>query len=342
MINSISKLSINSILRKITKYKEALIGGGYDFSKPEEVQIETTIRCNLRCTMCDDEMKQRVDKKDIDFDNFIKIIKQFKKLKSINFTGYGEPLLNGDLLKMVKYASEKGISTSFSTNCTLLNSQNTERILNSGLKSLIFSIDSGIEEEYNKIRIGSNFQIVKENIKNFMNQHRESGSDIRVEIYSVVIPPRIKEIEKILDFAKETGVKKVKIRGLVDHRGRNDKYDINALYHPENREMSEKYLKEAREYAEKIGVIFSYPPLSPVSGYKCRMPSERPFISVEGDITPCCVQGMDPRNVNFGNLYKDSLKNIWNNKDYREFRRMLYTDTPSPMCVFCPRHDGMA
>jgi len=46
-----------------------------------------------------------------------------------------------------------------------------------------------------------------------------------------------------------------------------------------------------------------------------------PWVSINnnpnGDILPCCVA----RDGVFGNLYKDSIEDIWNNEKYKEFRK---------------------
>ena len=48
----------------------------------------------------------------------------------------GEPYLNPDFLKMVKYASSKGIYTATSTNAHYLNDDNARRTVESGLDRL--------------------------------------------------------------------------------------------------------------------------------------------------------------------------------------------------------------
>lgn len=337
-----NQLTLNKILQKVTKLKEVFWGNGFNLSSPEIIQIETTIRCNLRCTMCDVEMKNRTSKKDLSLDEFKKIINQLTALSEVNLTGYGEPLLNDNIFEMIKYAKKQDKYVYFSTNCTLLDKNKTRQILESGLDAIIFSIDSAIPNEYNKIRLGANYDISIGNVKYFMEQRNNLQSAIKVEIYSVVLFSKLNDVPWLIDLANNLGIEKIKLRGLVDHRGENMYYDKEALYHPDNRRYSEQELIKLKNYAEEISVILSYPPLSPVAEYQCRMPFLRPFISVEGFVTPCCVQGMNPRNVNFGNIHEESFKSIWNNEKIKKFRSELLSKTPPNMCKFCPRLKGMA
>jgi len=160
---------INSLLRKITDVNDRFfLKNGFNFARLEYLQIEPTIRCNLNCIICDKEMKTRTDKRDINFEEFKIILDQFPLLRQLNFAGYGEPLLNVDIFKMVKHAKSKDVFTYFATNAMLLNSNMAEKIIDSGLDCLIFSVDSGVSSTYNKIRIGARLDVVRTNIKNFI------------------------------------------------------------------------------------------------------------------------------------------------------------------------------
>ena len=72
---------------------------------PSSLQIETTTRCNLRCKTC---LRSQQAQGDMPFELFKSIIDQYKLLKitgrKIDLTGVGEPLLNTELLPMIRYA----------------------------------------------------------------------------------------------------------------------------------------------------------------------------------------------------------------------------------------------
>jgi MoaA/NifB/PqqE/SkfB family radical SAM enzyme len=336
-----NKRKINSALRKITKVKEHILGGGYDLSRPEAVQIEPTIRCNFDCLMCDSGIKNRNEKKDMDFEDFKQIIDQLTYLKEINLTGFGEPLLNRDIFKMVSYAKSKKMRVYFATNAVLIDKKCTENIIACGLDYLIFSVDSGIPSVFEGIRKGANFKKTLENIENFMAIRQQLRSNIEVEIYSVLTFSHLKELKKLVDLAEKLKIKKLNIRAIFDHTGKSKEYPREALYYPLNVENSENYLEEAKKYAEEREIKLVHSPLIPVE-YQCRMPSTRPYITVEGYVTPCCLQGVDPRNINFGNILEEDFKKIWNNKKYRDFRKRLLSPKPPSICISCPRLKGMA
>lgn len=64
-----------------------------------------------------------------------------------------------------------------------------------------------------------------------------------------------------------------------------------------------------------------------------------PWVSINnnpnGDILPCCVYRGEP----MGNLYKESIEDIWNGEKYREFRKKLLEETPTPACDRCYKEE---
>ena len=81
-----------------------------------------------------------------------------KELLYLIFYFQGEPYLNPDFLKMVKYASDKNIYTATSTNAHYLNDEAAKKTVESGLDRLIISIDGTTQEVYQQYRVGGNLE----------------------------------------------------------------------------------------------------------------------------------------------------------------------------------------
>ena len=52
-----------------------------------------------------------------------------------------------------------------------------------------------------------------------------------------------------------------------------------------------------------------------------------------GDVVPCCYDITS--NYVIGNIMKQSLPDIWNNKRYKEIRRSIYILRNIPLCAEC-------
>ena len=79
----------------------------------------------------------------LSLDNF-KLILDSYNFRYVALHGWGEPLLNPELFKMIRYAESKGVHTNLTTNGTLIE-ENIGNILDSGLREIAFGIyDKGI------------------------------------------------------------------------------------------------------------------------------------------------------------------------------------------------------
>ncbi len=65
--------------------------------------------------------------------------------------------------------------------------------------------------------------------------------------------------------------------------------------------------------------------------YTCKFLWNELFVSLSGDVAPCCIQG---RPV-VGNVNQTNLGEIWNNEPMREMRERLLVGDPIPCCKDC-------
>jgi len=100
-------------------------------------------------------------------DNFKRIIDELGcYLILLRLYNWGEPLLNKDLISIIHYAVRKGISTTISTNLSIVLSQDFARqLLEAGLTKIFVSCDGVSSETYEKYHIGGNFDQVVNNMK---------------------------------------------------------------------------------------------------------------------------------------------------------------------------------
>lgn len=114
--------------------------------------------CTLRCKMCqkwkeDIFVKNRMSVPSLA--HWKRCISSLRNITNaglqINFGG-GEPLLNKDIFKVVNFCRNKGFQTNIATNGYLINEDMAKRINDSGLNSIIISLDSLREETHDYLR----------------------------------------------------------------------------------------------------------------------------------------------------------------------------------------------
>ena len=106
-----------------------------------KIQLETSNLCNFNCSICPRE-KLNVIKKVLDFKFYKLILKKTQGTKYLDLTGWGEPLLNPKILKMIEEAKKKKFYLSFTTNAYLLDKKIGLGLIESGLDEISFSLDS--------------------------------------------------------------------------------------------------------------------------------------------------------------------------------------------------------
>ena len=146
---------------------------------PLHLDIEVSGDCNLMCSHCF-RFSRRMGTGDMEFDLFKSIINEGAEhnLSAINSHWMGESFLHPNLVEMIQYAKSNGIlDIRINTNGTLMDHKLSERILESGLDTIIFSIDAVTEKTYNQIKVGSDFREVNQNVEYFINLKERMGAE---------------------------------------------------------------------------------------------------------------------------------------------------------------------
>src|SRR5215212_4298246 len=89
-------------------------------SLPDEVYLEVTNRCNLRCRTCPQFFGMAERFHDLSWERFVEITDQFPRLRRAVLHGIGEPLLNPDLGRMIRHLKDRGAYVLFNSNGLLL------------------------------------------------------------------------------------------------------------------------------------------------------------------------------------------------------------------------------
>ncbi|MCI9166597.1 MAG: radical SAM protein [Dorea sp.] len=163
---------------------------------PLDLDIEASSVCNLRCTFCDKQLfVQDEQMGKMSFDTFKHILDQFspkkgKRLWGMKLSYRGEPLTNKEIPKMVKYAKDRGVlDIYFNTNGMLLTEDVSRDLIEAHLDRISISIDGTNAEEYEKVRIGANFDTVVSNIKRLRELREEYGVTYpKIRIQTVKLP----------------------------------------------------------------------------------------------------------------------------------------------------------
>jgi radical SAM protein with 4Fe4S-binding SPASM domain len=206
----------------------------------------------------------------------------------------------------------------------------TNKIIEAGTDVVYASIDGATKETYEKLRVGSNFNKVIENIKYLFEEKKNRKSKIpKIKFSYTINKYNVNEIEQFV--------------GLVSSLTNGDETEIEFKrlnVHSEEIQylqttVPQETIDNANEIAKKLDIKITWiniPKISLPTQNCARWPM--PFVSIKGDVFPCCFPS-DPTKT-FGNLLQCNFKSIWDSKEYTKLRKNLKKGEIPEFCQKCP------
>jgi radical SAM protein with 4Fe4S-binding SPASM domain len=288
---------------------------------PISLSIEPTTSCNLRCPECPSGLRNFTRPTGaLDLSLFKKIIDETAShLQYLTFYFQGEPYLNPAFLDMVKYASDKKVYTSTSTNAHYLNDENAKKTIESGLDRLIISIDGTTQEVYEQYRVGGQLDKVLEGTKNIVKWKKALKSSTPYIIFQyLVVKPNEHQIGAAQQLADELGVDELALKTaqIYDYKNGSDLM-------PENDQYSRYKKNKNGQYEIKNNL-----------DNQCWKMWHSSVITWDGNVVPCCFD--KDAKYSMGNVRTESFSEIWTNAKYQDFRsNLLQSRSSIDICTNC-------
>ena len=288
---------------------------------PFSVSIEPTTSCNLRCPECPSGLRSFTRPTGmLESGLFEDIINQLSPtLTYLTFYFQGEPYLNPSFLDMVKIAAGKNIYTSTSTNAHYLKDDVAKETVLSGLHRIIISIDGTSQETYQNYRIGGSLDKVIEGTENLVKWKRALQSKTPHIIFQfLVVRHNEHQIGELYEMAESLGVDEVKLKTAQIYDFENGSDLIPT---------QDKYSRYKKLLNGKFGI--KNPMLN-----QCWQMWQSCVITWDGKIVPCCFD--KDASHTLGNFQKESFKEIWFGKEYKQFRAsILKSRKEIDICTNC-------
>ena len=296
-------------------------------------QVESAIACNLKCVMCPWRgMAREAENRGIMTPAIWEAIRPYlDRVQSVDFTGGGEPLLQPKLAEWIADAKNAGCETGFLSNGLLLVEEKLKQILDAGIDWICISMDGADAEMYNKIRVGSNFDRVCENVANIARMR--SGKIPKTMINFVLMDMNVHQMEAIVQLAARLGVDQVNFKQCDVIRGQEGK-GFGLFASEETREIRrlQKSLEKARRLAKKLQVETTAFAFTPQELAVCEQdPRDSLFIRYDGTVAPCINLALGGATtflgkeetmpaVHYGRIPQNDLMDLWKAESCRFYR----------------------
>jgi len=275
---------------------------------PRMVVVNVSYVCNAKCVHCVYTFDPSIRK--VVADNVFVSEEAFKKLADecgeygtyIRITGTGEPLLNPNILHLIKYAKDCGCKVSMITNGSLLTQEKVDFLLKCNIDGIEISADAVSQVTYEAIRRGLNFERLLSNVRYLRQKRDEMGSPTNLLVSFVEEDLNRHERDLAEDFWVPAYVDKIQFRVWLQY---------GKMQPSEHR----RNLMPNRE--------------------PCPYPFERINMDSRGNFHLCAFD-ID-HETDYGNILDCHISQIWKNNEIEEVRRLLLARRFSeiPICSRC-------
>ena len=164
---NILRMRVNAALRRTTVD-----------NYPVVAYVEPTLACNLRCPACPTglqlELRPAATLKPEMFRALVDEIGDY--VFHLYMYNWGEPFLHKDTPELIAYAKQKHMTITLSSNMSVpLSDDYVDRIVQSGLDTLVVSLDGTTPETYGLYRRKGDFDLVRRNLRRLQDAKQRLG-----------------------------------------------------------------------------------------------------------------------------------------------------------------------
>ena len=312
------KISILKIINAIHCQFAYLLRLKKSGKSPIVISVDLWNECNENCVFCRSEKGEIYDLKTkgetpiikgkLEIEYFKKIVDETFKT-TIMIVPYinGEPLMYKGIYEAIQYANSKKMFTLIASNGILLNKNNSEKLIESGLDFLKVHI-SGMTKEVHSIQHRKgDVELILNNLKRIVDLKKEHKSNITLMLDYILYNHNKHELELAREFAKN--------------------YNMIFNIRPGNPAGMEE--TEGSQYK------------SPIPTSACDWPWKALSVNWNADLLPCCEyvnwSGKSPYpNMKWCEV---DLKKFWNGDIVEKFRssHIKFGRKKIDICSGCPR-----
>lgn len=319
---------------------------------PQIVQFDITNRCNNNCICCwnnspllgepNQELK-REKEFELPADLVKKTIMKLRKMgtKTLFFAGGGEPFMHSDFIEILKCAKDCGMRVCINTNFTLLDRDKIKRIVELKVDHIHVSLLAGSEKSYCLVhpnKTEETFFMIKDLLKYLSKLKEETNQHIypHINMYYVIGNVNYLDIKIMVDLAMEVKANSLEFTPMDVIPGKTDILLLNDAQRAEVLREVKIQNKRIEEFNKEHGGLVTF--IEQYDAFVKRLSAEkatqgeyetnivptRPCyvgwaflrILANGEVNPC----LKAHRISIGNIYKRSIKDIWNSREQRLFR----------------------
>lgn len=289
------------------------------------IQVEITGKCNERCIHCYIPNSFKDHGMHMPIASFKKLVDEFVEMGGlyITLTG-GEALMHEDFIDMLRYCRQKDLQITVLSNLIALTDDIVEAMKEVSVNMVnvsLYSIDPTIHDSITKVS-GS-----CEKTMRAIEKLREN--DVPVQISCPILQENLHCFLDVIKYAR-----KLKTKANIDYNIVAQKDEsISNLSHRIAVGEVEKVIQTIIDNNPQYTRFLEETPLdvtkTDLAAYPCGAALSILNIGSTGDVSPCATW-----NLSCGNVFKTSLKEVWENSTViKQIRKTTFASFPK--CINC-------
>lgn len=337
----------------------------FDWEPPlTKIIVEPTTRCNLTCRTC---MRNTWDEApgDMKWETFKSLMSGLegnRSLKSMAFWGVGEPLLHPRIFDMIRSAVKRKLKTELITNGLLLSETVAGELVDAGLDTIVVSLDGATDQTQAELRGQADLEVITSNLSTLRTiREKLKSKKPKIGIEFVLTRRNLPELPDLILLARKLDVRFIVVSHVLPH---SDSMRDEVLYWLNKDVYSAPLILGTQppvllpsvdlqaKYLNHLSRLSPDAVNNRASSWRTDPEGWCPFIwrgvtsvARDGSVSPCValMHSGDsflldrPRRTNkytLGNVKERSLPAIWDDREYREYRKQVREFEFSP-CTSC-------
>lgn len=299
-----------------------------EIKPPLWILLELTHKCPLECAYCYNQLDFAKTKDAMSKEDWFRVMEQARNMGAVQLgISGGEPLLNKDVVEIVKKANDLKFYTNLITSGVGAPKEVVSKLKEAGLKTVQLGVQS--HDRNTMTLITNNKNSYDEKIA-FAKEVKEAG--LQLIVNTCITRQNIHQVGDIIEFAESLGANYLEIAN-IQYYGWALK-NVNALLPTQEqitkaREVTNYYRKERKD----MRVFFVVPDYFATRPKACMNGLGTTFLTInpDGIALPCNTANTLP--LEFPNVKEFSVEEIWNNSEaFNYFRGDKWMKEPCRSC----------
>ncbi|NCC49956.1 MAG: radical SAM protein [Spartobacteria bacterium] len=262
------------------------------------LDLETSRVCNLRCVYCYANSGHKREN-ELSFEEICGVIDQAIELgvKNITIIGGGEPMLHPNILDIIDYIAQQGITQNLFTNGTLMTPAEADFIAARKV-SIVTKFNSLKSEVQDRLAgVPGTYDLIHKTIELLVEHGYSKDPELPLGLETIICKHNYDELPEMWRYARQRNMHPY--FEVITFQGRAKGERLNV----EMEQLKDLFHRLLEIDEQEFG--FTWNPHPPIAGLSCQRHFYNLLVTSNGYIHPCT--GVD---VNVGNVRHHTLREV--------------------------------